>query len=77
MAMYRNVHKTTPVRDINTAERDMEILELENAREEINKEIEYLLDSYKKLTKNRKATKGAKKIGKQQKDYSYWHGMDD
>ena len=77
MAMYKNVHRTTPVRDINSAEREMEILELENAREEINTEIEYLLASYKKLTKNRKATRGAKKIGKQQKDYSYWHKFDE
>ena len=77
MVMYKNVHRTTPVRDINSAEREMEIVELENAREEINAEIEALLASYKKLTKNRKATKGAKRIGKQQKDYSYWHGLDE
>ena len=29
--------------------------------------------AYKKLTGNKKAVKGAKKIGKSPKDYCYWH----
>lgn len=77
MAKYGNNRNTSAVRDLNTAARELEILELENVRDEINSEIEYLLVSYKKLTGNRKAVKGAKKIGKSQKDYSYWHKLDD
>ena len=56
--------------------REAEILELENAREDINREIESVLVAYKKLTHNAKATKGAKRIGKTKKDYSYWHKFD-
>jgi len=62
-----------PMANRPNTSRDAEILELENAREDINREIEAVLASYKKLTGNRKATKGAKKIGKSKKDYSYWH----
>ena len=36
-------------------------------------EIETLLREYKKLTGKGKAVRGAKKIGKSKKDYSYWH----
>ena len=71
--MYNNRSKNAVVTDLDNAQREMQILELEDAREQINREIEALLVSYKKLTGNRKATKGAKKIGKSKKDYSYWH----
>ena len=71
--MYNNRSKNAVVTDLDNAQREMQILELEDAREQINREIEPLLVSYKKLTGNRKATKGAKKIGKSKKDYSYWH----
>lgn len=71
--MYNNRSKNAVVTDLDSAQREMQILELEDAREQINREIEALLVSYKKLTGNRKATKGAKKIGKSKKDYSYWH----
>lgn len=70
--MYNRSWNNNP----NGINREAEILELENAREEINREIESVLVSYKKLTRNRKATKGAKKIGKSMKDYSYWHKFD-
>ena len=70
--MYNSSWNNNP----NGITREAEILELENAREEINREIESVLLSYKKLTHNRKATKGAKKIGKSKKDYSYWHKFD-
>ena len=61
----------------DTKTREAQILELESAREDINREIESLLASYKKLTGNFRATKGAKKIGKSKKDYSYWHKYQD
>ena len=57
--------------------REAEILELENVREDINREIESVLVAYKKLTRNAKATKGAKRIGKTKKDYTYWHKFED
>lgn len=66
-------YSSAPVRDIDSASRDAEILSLEGTREQINREIEELLVSYRKLTGNKKATKGAKKIGKSIKDYGYWH----
>ncbi len=53
--------------------RDNDIAQLETKREELNKEIERLLVSYKKLTGDKSAVKGAKKIGKAKKDYGYWH----
>lgn len=65
--------KDEMITDLDSYARDNEILELEAAREEINIEIESLLISYKKLTGNGKAIRGAKKIGKSKKDYSYWH----
>lgn len=68
--MYNNDEMIT---NLDSYARESEILELESAREEINREIESLLISYKKLTGNGKAIRGAKKIGKSKKDYSYWH----
>ena len=72
MAIGRK-YNSALVRDIDSASRDAEILSLEGTREEINREIEELLASYRKLTGKKKATRGAKKIGKSKKDYSYWH----
>ena len=71
--LRRGKYNTTPVRNLDGIQRDAEILELENTREAINAEIEYLLVEYKKLSGNRKAVRGAKKIGRTKKDYSYWH----
>lgn len=71
--MYNNRTDAMMAGGVNNSAREMEILELENAREDINREIEELLVAYKKLTGKRKAVKGAKKIGKSKKDYSYWH----
>ena len=71
--MYNNRARNTKVNELDSAQREMQILELEDTREQINREIEALLVSYKKLTGNKKAIKGAKKIGKSKKDYSYWH----
>lgn len=73
MGLFRSKYNTTLVQNLNTSARESEIFELEAAREDMNREIESLLVSYKKLTGRRKATKGAKKIGKSKKDYSYWH----
>ena len=71
--LRRGKYNTTPVRNLDGIQRDAEILELENTREAINAEIEYLLVEYKKLSGNRKAVRGARKIGRTKKDYSYWH----
>ena len=76
MSIFKNSYNSAMVTDLDSAEREMEILELEAAREDINSEIEALLLSYRKLTGNRKATKGARKIGRSKKDYSYWHKND-
>lgn len=71
--MFRSRFNTTLVRDLDSSDRAAEIMSLEDSREEINREIEELLVEYRKLTGRRYATKGAKKIGKTKKDYSYWH----
>lgn len=71
--MYNNRFNTTSVRDLDDSARATEIIELEDAREDINGEIEEVLREYRKLTGRRAATKGAKRIGKSQKDYSFWH----
>ena len=69
----RNKFNTTLVRDLDSSERMTEIMQLEDARDEINAEIEEFLVEYRKLTGRRYATNGAKRIGKSKKDYSYWH----
>ena len=69
----RNKFNTTLVRDLDHSRRMTEIMQLEDARDEINAEIEEFLVEYRKLTGRRYATKGAKRIGKSKKDYSYWH----
>lgn len=73
MAFMKEKYNTALVRDLKTSDRETEILALEETRDEINREIEALLLAYRKLTGKKKATKGAKKIGKSKKDYSYWH----
>lgn len=73
MALFGKKYNSALVRDVDSASREAEILSLEGTREEINREIEALLVSYRKLTGKKKAVKGAKKIGKSVKDYSYWH----
>lgn len=71
--MYNNRFNTTMVRDLDDSARATEIMELEDARDEINQEIEALLVEYRRLTGRRSATKGAKRIGRSKKDYSFWH----
>ena len=61
------------VSDISSNKRLLEIKRLELEREEINREIENLLRVYKKLTGDKRAVAGAKKIGTTEKDYSFWH----
>ena len=74
MAFFKkSKYSTSLVQNLDGVQREAEIFELEQTREVINSEIEYLLNEYKKLTGHRKAVKGAKKIGKSKKDYSYWH----
>ena len=73
MGLFRRKYSTTLVSEVSEIRRATEILHLEQAREEINSEIEALLRTYKKLSGRRKAVRGAKKIGKSKKDYSYWH----
>lgn len=73
MAFFKSKYTTTLASQMSDVRRDSEIMELEIARENINDEIETLLREYKKLTGKRKAVRGAKKIGKSKKDYSYWH----
>ena len=77
MAILKSKYNTALVRDLASTERENEILALEETRDEINREIEELLVAYSKLTGNKKATKGAVKIGKSKKDYSYWHKYGD
>ena len=67
------IFKERRERDALNLSRDNDIALLEKEREELNLEIEKLLVSYKKLTGDKSATKGAKKIGKSKKDYGYWH----
>ena len=69
--MYNNRFNTTMVRDLDDSARATEIMELEDARDEINQEIEALLVEYRRLTGRRSATKGAKRIGRSKKDYSF------
>lgn len=73
MGLFKNKYTTSLVSEVNDARRATEILQLEQARDDINSEIEALLRSYKKLSGKRRAVHGAKKIGKSKKDYSYWH----
>ena len=73
MSIFRKKYRTTLASEVNDYRLNSEIMELEIARENINDEIETLLREYKKLTGKRKAVRGAKKIGKSKKDYSYWH----
>ena len=73
MALFGKKYNSALVRDTDSATRESEILALEGTREQINREIEELLFSYRKLTGKKKATRGAKKIGSTVKDYSYWH----
>ena len=70
--LSKNKYDTSVLRETNFQERDFEIQKLEIVRENLNREIEDILVSYKKLTGNKKAVKGAKKIGKSKKDYTYW-----
>ncbi len=58
--------------ELNLQERTDEIRELEREREEINRNIEKLLVKYRRITGDKRATEGAKRIGKAKKDYSYW-----
>ncbi len=73
MAVFGKKYNSALVRDVDSASREAQILALEGTREQINCEIEELLASYRKITGQKKATRGAKKIGKSVKDYSYWH----
>ena len=73
MAFFKSKYTTTLASQMSDVRRDSEIMELEIARENFNDEIETLLREYKKLTGKGKAVRGAKKIGKSKKDYSYWH----
>ena len=72
MGFIKGKYNTALVRDLKSSDRETEIIALEETRDEINREIEALLVTYRKLTGKKKATKGAKKIGKSKKDYSYW-----
>ena len=59
--------------DMTQEMRAARIEELELRREVLNSEIEAMLLEYQKKTGDKRATLGAKKIGKQRKDYTYWH----
>ena len=73
MGLFRRKKRVAAVSDLSVKTRTEEILRLETERENINREIEKLLIRYTRLTGDIRATKGAKKIGKSKKDYSYWH----
>ena len=71
--MYNNRFNTTAAIELADSARATEIIQLEDARDEINAEIEAVLREYRNLSGRKAATRGAKKIGKSKKDYAYWH----
>lgn len=73
MSIFRKKYRTTLASEVNDSRLNGEIYQLETARDNVNADIEELLRAYKKLTGKRKAVRGAKRVGKSKKDYSYWH----
>lgn len=59
--------------ELSDTERDDEIARLEGEREKIDIEIEDLLSSYARLTRNPAVKKGARRVGDSPKDLSYWN----
>ena len=56
---------------MSEADRAAMILRLESERDELNEKIERLMRDLKRRTGDRSSVRGAKKIGKSPKDYSY------
>ena len=73
MGFFKNKDVDSGIDGLNAQMRADEIKRLEKKREELNREIEKLLLRYKRLTGDKRAVLGAKKIGKMKKDYAYWH----
>ena len=73
MGFFRKRTDETSVDSMGQEMRREEIRRLEKRREELNREIEKLLVRYRRLTGDKQATLGARRIGRMKKDYSYWH----